>query len=456
MTLCVLFCAHALAWTTLPAHRLIQFHTNSSNTTLFGSSKVAMDHEIGKFGEKPNQKRAVFVPIEKATVENVSPYIEAGSPVIFLMDGKTNVNITELENFLIGGNQKAPVYFVYESAKVPTGFTHVKTADVKSNSAVKKTRLQNVIGTLNVSGTHDRERIAVISAPLDTFATVPSAEIGANNNGLALAAFLEVMRLVSKFSLANNWVFVFAVTDGHFCDFEGLEREMNALAGGHAGKIEFGLSIESIAAPHLSGLFGQRIKRESAFAKFVMCLIDSMKAAGVPLETELSEEKRTQGVFSKHLVQSIAIMNSDNDEISRVGDSTPNIERANAVAWAVAEALLRMVYDADNTATMIERQTVDSSYWANIIGKIPRMSAFRDQTAASILAQWMRKFTTVSVDEWASRKCLAPFSATDANLVLYNPTPVTTSVALFFVAILYGFVVFLAIAGVEGVKKFFK
>ena len=456
MNLCVLFCVHALAWTTLPAHRLIQFHTNSSNTTLFGSSKVAMDHEIGKFGDKPSSKQAVFIPIEKATVSNVSPYLEAGSPVILLMDGQKNVNVTELEDFLIGDNQKAPVYFVYDSAKVPSGFTHVKTSDVKSNSAVKKTKLQNVIGTLNASSTHERERIAVISAPLDSFATVPTAEIGANNNGLALAAFLEVMRLVSKFTLANNWVFVFALTDGYFCDYEGLERQMNSLMGGHAGKVEFGVSLESVAAPKLNGLFGQRIKRDSAFAKFVMCLIDSMKAAGIPMETELSENKRTQTVFSKHLIQSIAIMNDNGDEISRIGDSTPDVDRANAVAWAVAEALLRMVYDADNTATMIEKQTVDTSYWANIIAKIPRMSAFRDQTAAHALAQWMRKFTTVTIDEWASKKCLAPFSATDATLVLYNPTPMTTSLALFVAAILYGFVVFLAIAGVDGVKKLFK
>jgi hypothetical protein len=271
---------------------------------------------------------------------------------------------------------------------------------------------------------------------------------------LAVIALLEVMHQISKFPPANNWVFVFALTDGHFCHFEGLEKVVSGLTGSHAGKIEFGVSLESITSATLSGLFGQRIKRDSTFAKFMLCLIDAMKAAAVPFDTSLGESFRTQKVFSKSLVQSIAIANDGFDDTAHLTDTTPDIDRANAVVWAFADSLLRTMYDADSAASIIDRHSVDSSHWARVVARLPRMAAFRDQTAAQVFGQWMRKFGIVSVEEWSTAKCFAPFSSTGATLVLYTPTPASRSIALFVGAAVYGVIVWLAILGIEGVRKF--
>jgi hypothetical protein len=355
----------------------------------------------------------------------------------------------------MGTSHKAPIYFSYDAATLPEGFTHVKTSDARSNSAIKKTRLQNVIGTINSSSTPDRQRIAVITAPLDSFSVVPSAPIGANNNGLSAVSLLEIMRQLSKFPIANNWVFVFALTDGYFCHFEGLEKLIGALTSARVGKIEFGLSLESVTSPRLSGLFGQRIKRDSAFAKFMLCLIDAMKAASVPFETALGESFRTQKVFSKSLVQSVAIANDDFDDIAHITDRVPDVNRSNAIVWAVTDALLRTMYDADVTAAIVDRHVIDTGHWAAVVAKIPRVAAFRDQAAAQVFAQWMRKFGTVSIDEWTSGKCFAPYSSTSATIVLYTRTPASQSVALFVGALLYGGIVWLAVVGIAGVRKFF-
>jgi hypothetical protein len=444
----------SLAWKSLAAHRLIQYHTNSTNSTVLGSIRVTMDHEIATFTAKPSSKHAVFVPLASADIETVTKHLNATSPVIFLVDSES-IDTSDLENLLTATSHKAPIYFSYDTVTLPEGFTHVKTSDARSNSAIKKTRLQNVIGTINSSSTSDRQRIAVITAPLDSFSVVPTAQIGANNNGLAAVSLLEIMHQLSKFPIANNWVFVFALTDGHFCHFEGLEKVINTLTSGHVGKIEFGLSLESVTSPRLNGVFGQRIKRDSAFAKFMLCLIDAMKTAGVPFETALGESFRTQKVFSKSLVQSVAVANEDFDDSTHITDRVPDVNRSNAIVWAVADALLRTMYDADATATIVERHVIDTAHWARVVAKLPRVAAFRDQAAAQVFAQWMRKFGTVSVEEWSSGKCFAPYSSTSATLTLYTPTPASQSVALFVGAALYGGLVWLAIVGIAGVRKIF-
>jgi hypothetical protein len=147
---------------------------------------------------------------------------------------------SDLEALLTGASHNAPIYLSYDTTSLAEGFAHVKTSDAASNSAIKKIRLQNVISTINASSSADRQRVAVISAPLDSFSLVPTAQLGANNNGLAVIALLEVMHQISKFPPANNWVFVFALTDGHFCHFEGFENVVSGLTGSHAGEIEFG------------------------------------------------------------------------------------------------------------------------------------------------------------------------------------------------------------------------
>jgi hypothetical protein len=417
--------------------------------------RVVIDHELSDFSSKPSPTHAVFVPLESADVDTVASHLNATSPVIFLVNPGNPTIVSGLESFLTSSAHKAAVYFAYDTTALPQGFTHVKTADTKSNSAIKRIKLQNVIGTINSSSTFEHQRIAVISAPFDSFSVVPSAPIGGNTNGLSVTVFLEVLRQLSKFPVANNWVFVFALTDGHFCNFEGLEKVVSSLSNGHSGKIEFGVSLESVTGSKLSGLFGQRIKRDSVFAKFVLCLIDSMKAAGIPFETALGEAYRTQKVFSKSLIPSLAVVNEDFDETTHITDLKPDVDRANALAWAVTEALLRVMYDADHTATMIEKGTINTAHWATVIAGISRMAGFRDQSAAQIIAQWMRKFGVVNVDEWTSGKCPAPFSATSATLVLYTPSPAKRSIGLIFAAFAYGGAIYLALIGVGGIKKLF-
>jgi hypothetical protein len=125
------------------------------------------------------------------------------------------------------------------------------------------------------------------------------------------------------------------------------------------------------------------------------------------------------------------------------------------MVWAVTEALLRMMYDADSTATMIDRGTIDSAHWGTVVAGISRMAAFRDQSAAQVIAQWMRRLAIVAVDEWTSGKCPAPFSATTATLVLYTPSRPSKSIALAFGALLYGGAIYLALVGPAGIKRLF-
>jgi hypothetical protein len=170
MLIIFLFSRVCVSWKTLSAHRLIQYQLNSTNTTVLGSTRVSMDHEIASFGSKPSSKHAVFVPLGSANITSVAGHLNATSPVIFLFDSES-----DLEALLTGASHKAPIYFSYDTTSLPEGFTHVKTSDAASNSAIKKIRLQNVIGTINASSSADRQRVAVISAPLDSFSLVPTA-----------------------------------------------------------------------------------------------------------------------------------------------------------------------------------------------------------------------------------------------------------------------------------------
>lgn len=444
-------------YSSIKAHRFIQYQSNQTNNTVVGSTRVSIDHPIGDFHSPPNSNNAIFIPLDTADFDTIVNHINASSPIIFLV-GQNPINTKQLEEFLLSAPHKAPIYFAYDTATIPKEFTYVKTSGFYSSNPIKKTKLQNLIGTLNSSISFDHEKIAVITAPLDSFSTVPSARIGANNNGLSLAAFLETMYLVSKFPLTNNWAFVFALTDGHFCSFEGLERAMNSLSREHGSKIKFAISIESISSPKgIRGLFSMKLKRGSAFAKFMECLIEALKSSGVEFNFGISEEKRTQTVFAKHKIPSVALLNEDGDEISHITDFIPDVERANAIAWSIAEALLRMMYDSDNTASMIDKSQVDSSFMTNTLQKFSRMPQFRDQTSPQIFSQLMSKFSTISAEDWQTQKCPTVYSTPPSNLILYNPTPIMTNVILFVSAFGYGIVVFIFIAGIENIKRrFFK
>ena len=429
---------------TLEVARLLQFHPNSTDSSVFGSTRYAIDHQIGDLGDESSSNGAVFVRLDEADLDSVKRHVDKGSPIIFLV-GRRPVNTSELEEYLFSMGHKAPIYFAYQNESIPKRFTHVKTSSRSSNSAMKKVNLQNVIGVLNASKSFEAEKIALITAPLDSFSAVPGAKVGVNNNGLALAALLETMHLVSRFDLTNNWVFVFAVTDGHFCHYEGLDKVLGKYAKEHGSKIKFGISLESVASNKLQGLFSHKLKRGSPFAKFMECLLDALKAVNVDFSSSVSEEPKTQSVFAKYKIQSVAITNDDFDETSHITDFIPDVDRANEIAWAVSEALLRMVYDADNTAMMIDRNNVDSGYTLNMVSSLPRMSQFRDQSVVNIVRQWMNSFMPSSINDWSSTKCLAPFSGSKASLILYNPTPVSATAFLFVFAFVYGACVYFII-----------
>jgi hypothetical protein len=433
-------------------HRFIQYTTNSSNTTQNGSTRVNVDASIASIDAKPDSKQAIFVDLESIDLTKLGEHINASSPIIINVPEK-EVDTKELEDFLLSGAHKAPIYFKYGQDVSYKKYSNVKTKSNPSNSQNKKVRLQNVFGAINASKTYERERIAIITAPYDSFSTVPSAKTGANVNGLSLAALLESMRLASKFPITNNWCFIFAVTDGHFCNYEGLERFLSSISAQHSSKIEFAISLEEISAPKLKGHFSMKLTRDSSFAKFMRCLKDAFSQAGIQFTNELSEEKHEQTVFGQRFLKSISITADDEsaDELARITDTTPNYERADAVAWAVSEALLRMMYDADTSATMVERSSVNASYWARAV-TIPRMPTVRDRAFINTIGQYMKNFGKVQYDDWSSTKCPAVFQATEATLVLYNQTPFTTTIGLFAAAIVYGAIVLVVI----GRDKLFK
>jgi hypothetical protein len=435
-----------LSWQTIDVHRFIQYTANSTNTAQRGSTRVNVDSSIATIDAKPDSKQAIFIDLEDIDIKKLEEHINVSSPIIVSVPDK-EVDTKELESFLLSGAHKAPIYFKYGHHDSYKKYSHVKTKTNPSNSQNKKVRLQNVHGAINASKTYERERIAIITAPYDSFSTVPSAKTGANVNGLSLAALLESMRLASKFPITNNWCFIFAVLDGHFCNYEGLERFLSSISAQHSSKIEFAISLEEISAPKLKGHFSMKLIRDSSFAKFMHCLKDAFNQTGIPFSNELSEEKHEQTVFGQRFMKSISITSDDEDadELSRITDTKPDYERANAVAWAVSEALLRMMYGADISATMVERSSVNASYWARAV-TIPRMPTVRDRAFINTIGQYMKNFGKVQYDDWSSTKCPAVYQATDATLILYNQMPFKYSLGLFTASIVYGFVILVVIA----------
>ena len=428
------------SWQSIHANRLIQFSTNITNNTQFGSTKSFISGPIQKFDSESSSNSVIFVNLTDINLNILSKHINNSASIIINVPDHS-VNTIELENFLLSFNHKSSIYFTYGLKSLPTEFSHAKTDSLTSNSQIKKIKLQNLVGIINSSSTFDRERIAIISTPLDTFSTVPTSKTGANINGISLAALLETMRIINKFPITNNWVFVFAITDGQFCHYEGLDKFISSFSISHSSKIEFAISLESIASQTLKGHLAQRLKRESSFAKFMLCLKDSLRQVGIQLEADLSEEKFGQTIYSERLINSIAIT-SGNDQLSRITDTKPDIERANSIAWALSEALLRMMYNSDNSATMIEKNSINTTFWANSISKIPRMVGFRDNSFISTISQWMKKFGNIQYEEWNANKCYVPYSNTDANIILYNPTHFITFLIIFISTLIYGGIVY--------------
>ena len=448
------FIKQTYSWQSMSVNRFIEYSSNETNGVTVGSTRANVNSFIGSIDTKPDSKQAIFVDLENYDRTKLLDHLNQSSPIIFYVPDK-EVDTKELETILLSHPQKSPVYFAYGQKKIHSQFSHVKTQSSPSNNPNKKSKLQNIVGTINSSKTFDRERIAIITAPYDTFSPVPNANVGANKNGIALAALLESMRLVSKFPLTNNWCLVFAVVDGHFCNNEGLDKFLQQFTQKHSSKIEFAISLEDISSPNLKGHFSMKLQRDSSFTKFMHCLKDAFNQTGIPFTNELSEEKHGQAIFGQRFLKAISITSADSEETewTSITDSKPNIARANAVAWAVSEALLRMMYDADTSATMVELSSVNTSYWARAV-TIPRMPLVRDRSFTNTISQWMKRFGTVSIEDWTSNKCPVVHSATKTTLILYNETPFSTTLILYGVAVVYG-IVALLVASRGNLKKIF-
>jgi hypothetical protein len=292
---------------------------------------------------------------------------------------------------------------------------------------------------MNSSKSEKTERIILITVPFDTFSAAPTLGVGFNSSGIAITAFLETMRLVSKFPLVDEWVLIFAVTDGRFCGFEGLIRLVQSFPWELKSKVEFAVSIDSILSKTIHGRFTNLIKPNSSFFQFVESLIQSLRVVGIEFDGEINESR----IFASASIESLSI---DGEILTSVTDSRPDVLRSDSFAWAFSEALLRTIYNAHRDTIMIDKMQVDTSIWARTIGRIPRVAPFRDPAIAQVIAQWMGQFAEVNVDEWVSSHCFTPYTATEAVMVLYNPAPMRVYLGLYCIGFVYGLLVFMTIA----------
>jgi hypothetical protein len=350
------------------------------------------------------------------------------------------MDTSAIEHFLLNGAHKVPIYFTTELSGFPFGFSNLRTARVPPNSLRTKTLLQNIVGVMNSSTSAKTERIILITVPFDTFSAAPTLGVGFNSSGIAITAVLETMRLVSKFPLVDEWVLIFAVTDGRFCGFEGLIRLVQSFSSELKSRVEFAVSIDSILSKTIHGRFANLIKPNSSFFQFIESLIQSLRVVGIEFDAEINGQSK---IFASAAIESLSI---DGEILTSVTDSRPDILRSDSFAWAFSEALLRTIYSAHRDTSLIDKMQVDTSIWAKIIGRMPRVAPFRDPAIARVIAQWMGKFAQVSVDEWGSTHCFTPYTATEAVMVLYNPAPMKVYLGLYCIGFVYGLLVFMAIA----------
>jgi hypothetical protein len=427
------------SWRAFHAYRLIQFRTDATNRTQFGSTKVAFDHTISDIWSEPSIANVIVTAIEDSPLSAVASHINASSPIVFILP-KYPTDTTVIENFLINGAHKVPIYFTTDLSGYPFGFAKLRTLKAPPNTLKTKTSLQNIVGVMNGSSAGEDERIILITVPFDTFSAAPTMGVGSNSSGTAITAFLETMRLISKFPMGEEWVLMFAVTDGRFCGFEGLLRLVRSFSSELKEKIEFAVSIDSILSQTIRGKFQKKLRPDSRFFRFVQSFIQSLQTVGIDFAAEFSEIGNQ--IFAAGSIDSMSI----GGEIPvPITDSSPDIQRSDSFAWAFSEALLRTMYDAHPDSFFIDQVRVDTSIWARTIGRIPRVAPFRDQAVGRILAHWMGKFSSVTIDEWISSRCFTPYASTEAILMLYNPAPLTVYLALACAGLAYGVLAFMAI-----------
>jgi hypothetical protein len=431
------------AWRIFHAYRLIQFRTAATNRTEFGSTKVSIDHTIADITTSPSVHNVIITSIKDSLLPSIISHINASSPIVFMLPNHPT-DTTEIENYLINSAHKVPIYFTTELSGYPFGFTKLRTHQTSPNTLRTKTSLQNIVGIMNTSTARNGERVILITVPFDTFSSAPTLGVGSNSSGTALTAFLETMRLISKFPIVSDWVLIFAVIDGRFCGFEGLLRFIESFSSEFKKKIEFAVSIDSILSPTIHGRFGKQIRPDSSFFRFIQSFIHSLQTVGIDFAAEFNEIGSQ--IFTAGSIESISI----GGEIpAPITDFNPDIHQSDSFAWAFSEALLRTIYDLHPEAILIDQVRVDTSIWAKTIGRIPRVAPFRDQAIASVLAHWMGKFSSVTIDKWVSKHCFTPYTSTDAILMLYNPAPVRVYIALACVGLTYGLLVFMAMGRIK-------
>jgi hypothetical protein len=169
--------------------------------------------------------------------------------------------------------------------------------------------------------------------------------------------------------------------------------------------------------------------------------VRSLKEVGIDFEVDVAESG--EQIFTAGDIESISI----GAEIpTPLTDVWLDIERSDSFAWAFSDALLHTIHEAHPDAVLGDRLRAHTAMWAQTIGRIPRVAPFRDKEVAEILADWMKKFASVTVDEWIAGHCFTPYSSTEAVLMLYNPAPVMVYAALACAGLMYGILVFMAIA----------
>lgn len=430
------------AWRMFDACRLIQFQTNSTNRTQFGSTKVSIDHRIADISNAPNSRHVVVTQISNVDIHRIEAHINASSPILFILP-KRPTDTSKLEQFLLNRAHDVPIYFTKDLTGFPFGFEKLKTMKTKPNSLKRNTVLQNIIGVMNSSKSTTRQRIMLITVPFDTFSPAPTLEVGYNSSGIAIAAFLEVMKLVARYPIINDWSLMFAVADGRFCGFEGLTRLLNSFSPVLKSKIEFAISLDSIYTKTLHIHLNHQVRSDSTLYRFIKNLEESLTLVGIRAEI-CTTNPFTQEVFKSSSIESVSI--TGGNVMTSVTDCSPDYLRADSFAWALGESILRTIYETKSPTVLLDQKLIDTSVWTRIIGSVPRVAPFRDQTFASVILQWMQRFSNAYIDEWTSNTCFAPFTATDAVMLLYSSAPFYVYLLLYAGGIVYGIVVFMALA----------
>ena len=425
------------------AHRLVQFQMGVMNDTQFGSTRVMINHQIANITSKPSSKQAIITPISSANISMIERHLSVSSPIIFVLPSRP-VNTQQIEHFLLNHAHKSPIYFINEIEKVPHGYTHLKTTRTRTNSLKQNTNLKNIIGKMNIENATGK-KIIVVTMSYDTFSAAPSLNVGANN-GLALSAFLESMRILSEFKLPKKYGLIFALTSGRFCGMEGisryLENQMKIIPD-----IEFAISFESIYSSVLHGHIGKcsKLNKNNIFTKFLINLKELLKKVHIPIEFKISDAQYTQQIFNNFKVSSIAI--SGGSVSTSLTDVIPDFNRSDNFAWAFTESILHTIYNYPLYYEIINRSIVDTSLWEKSVGMSPRVAPFIDKTLTKVFEDWMSKFSTVNIEDWKAKNCFTPYSATDCFLLFYNPIPTKHLLLFSIFSIFYGFVIFFVISG---------